>query len=173
MIEALKSIKWDKIGKFGGNSLIVCLLVYITDRFLGIGIIPNLTQINAVLLLILIFTSLFLVAVLATFTKGKMGYIALIFLLIIFLRITKLFENSPKPKPFQVWVKEYKTAMPIDSVRFEVPNGEQGFSQDGLIQFEYVGSADTFFQMKLSKKGYITEYKKANNKDQFTLKPER
>jgi hypothetical protein len=100
-------------------------------------------------------------------------YSNLFVFLIVVLLVWKMLDNSPKPKTFQIWVREYKTANPLDSVWFEIPNGKKGLSHGGLIQFEYTGSSDTSFQMKLSKKGYVTEYKKANNKDEFTLKPEQ
>jgi len=175
MQEIFDSINWDKIGKFGAITLVFALTVYIVDKFLGIGIIPNLSQNNAVPLILFIFACIFLLAIVvflvSTKRGGTIGYISFFIFLILLILVVKMLDNSPKAKSFEIWIKEYQTANLLDSVRFEIPNGEKGFSQNGLIQFEYVGSRDTSFQMKLSKKGYNTEYKKANNKDEFILKP--
>ncbi len=174
MIDIFKSIKWDKLGEIGGVTLIFALLIFLIDRFFGIGILPKLTQENAVPILFIILTCVILIAIVAFTMIGKIGnksYIILFIFMVIVLLGWKMLDKSPRPEIFRVWVMEFQTGKPLDNVKFEIPRGNTGSSEKGLIQFECIGCNDTSFQMTLSKKGYKTEYKTANNGDKFTLNP--
>ena len=177
MIDFLKTIKWEKLSTTGMVSIFLSLIIYLIVKFFDLGILSKLSEQSTVPLLFLIFCSVFLIAIILLSFSGKLGdkwYIVLIFSLVFFgiiYLVWTLLDNRPKAKTFQVWVKEYKTAKPLDNVQFEIPHGEKGISRLGLIRFNYFGSSDTSFKMTLSKEGYETENKEANNRDEFTLKP--
>lgn len=157
----LTKIDWKKLGK---GSFFLGLYIVLGAALFKSNLLSKLSEPNSFIIIILIFFTLPLLYLFflffgssksRTFTDKFFAFGSVIILFLFAYFIFKNLNKIDKSQNFYFKVIENGIGSQLDSVYFETVHGEKGYSRLGIISFDYIGSYDTTFTVKLSKKGFV------------------